>query len=220
MLYFILIILFLIIIGIISNVLNIRRLSNDYNFIYEYREKFSKFISDLMNKDKYNNKDYEWLISNSDKIQIILGDSGKMLYRDNRGYYPNYEIVINFMNEVLTLKSNGLIEYEGDQITWCHNSFLRKMGIIDELQKKEIKRLLNPIYDLTSGIKVLLGIPLDILFSVGLLSFKSITKLKDSILFKLFSGLISILTFLSVVITIVIGWNQFIEIIKGIINIK
>ena len=220
MIYFILAVIFLIIIGIITNVLNIRKWSDNYNFIYEYREKFSKFISDLMNKDKYNTKEYEWLMSNSDKIQIILGDSGIMLYRDSRGHYPNYEVVINFMNEVLSLKAKGLIEYEGDQITWCHNCFLRKMGIIDEYRKNEIRRLFNPIYDLTSGIKAILGIPLDILFSVGLISSKSLSKVKDSVLFKLCSGIISILTFLSVIITIVIGWNQFIEIIKNLINIK
>ena len=143
-----------------------------------------------------------------------------MLYRDSRGHYPNYEVVINFMNEVLSLKAKGLIEYEGDQITWCHNCFLRKMGIIDEYRKNEIRRLFNPIYDLTSGIKAILGIPIDILFSVGLISSKSLSKVKDSVLFKLCSGIISILTFLSVIITIVIGWNQFIEIVKNLINIK
>ena len=124
------------------------------------------------------------------------------------------------MNEVLSLKAKGLIEYEGDQITWCHNFFLRKMGIIDEYRKNEIRRLFNPIYDLTSSIKAILGIPIDILFSVGLISSKSLSKVKDSVLFKLCSGIISILTFLSVIITIVIGWNQFIEIVKNLINIK
>ncbi len=220
MLYYILIVIFLIIIGIIANVIKIKKYSDNYNFIYEYREKFSKFISDLMNKDKYNNKDYEWLISNSDKIQIILGDVGTMLYRDSRGHYPNYQIVINFMNEVLSLKSSGLIELEGDQITWCHNSFLRKMGVIDECRKREIKRLFNPIYNLVSGVKIILEIPLEILFSVGLMSSTSLSKVKDSILFKMLTGLISILTLLSTIMTIVLDWNQFIDLIKEFINVK
>ena len=47
MLYFILIVIALIIIGFVANVLKIRKCSDDYNFLVEYRDKFSKFVSDL-----------------------------------------------------------------------------------------------------------------------------------------------------------------------------
>lgn len=220
MIYFIIGIITLIIIGFIANVISVRECSKNYDFIVEYREKFSKFISDLMNKDKYNTKEYEFLISNSDKIQMILGNSGKMLYRDSGGYYPNYEVVINFMNEVLSLKAKGLIEYEGDQITWCHNSFLRKMGIIDEYREKEIRRLFNPIYDLTSGIRIILGIPLDILYSVGLVSSTNKEKMKKGKLFKFFSGIFSLVTVISTIMSFVLDWNDFIDLIKGFLQIS
>lgn len=219
MLYFILIVVALVIIGFVANVINIRTCSNNYNFLVEYRDKFSKFISDLLNKNKYSNKDYEWLMSNSDKVQIVLGDAGIISYKDISGYYPNYQIVINFMNEVMPLFSKGLIETESEKITWCHNAFLRKIGIYDEYIKKEIKKTFNPLYDLTNGIKVILGIPLDILYSIGLISSKSMAKIKDNILFKLLGGIISLLTFLSTIMSIVLGWNDFIDLIKEILNI-
>ena len=219
MLYFILMIVGLVITGFIANVINIRTCSNNYNFLVEYRVKFSKFISDLLNKNKYSNKDYEWLMSNSDKVQIILGDAGIISYKDISGYYPNYQIVINFMNEVMSLFSKGLIGTESEKITWCHNAFLRKMGIYDEYIKKEIKRTFNPLYDLTSGIKVILGIPLDILYSIGLISSKNLTKIKDNVLFKILGGIISLLTFLSTIMSIVLGWNDFVNLIKGILHI-
>lgn len=219
MLYFILMIVGLVITGFIANVINIRTCSNNYNFLVEYRDKFSKFISDLLNKNKYSNKDYEWLMSNSDKVQIILGDAGIISYKDISGYYPNYQIVINFMNEVMSLFSKGLIGTESEKITWCHNAFLRKMGIYDEYIKKEIKRTFNPLYDLTSGIKVILGIPLDILYSIGLISSKNLTKIKDNVLFKILGGIISLLTFLSTIMSIVLGWNDFVNLIKGILHI-
>lgn len=219
MLYFILMVVGLVITGFIANVINIRTCSNNYNFLVEYRDKFSKFISDLLNKNKYSNKDYEWLMSNSDKVQIILGDAGIISYKDISGYYPNYQIVINFMNEVMSLFSKGLIGTESEKITWCHNAFLRKMGIYDEYVKKEIKRTFNPLYDLTSGIKVILGIPLDILYSIGLISSKNLTKIKDNVLFKILGGIISLLTFLSTIMSIVLGWNDFVNLIKGILHI-
>ena len=219
MLYFILMVVGLVITGFIANVINIRTCSNNYNFLVEYRDKFSKFISDLLNKNKYSNKDYEWLMSNSDKVQIILGDAGIISYKDISGYYPNYQIVINFMNEVMSLFSKGLIGTESEKITWCHNAFLRKMGIYDEYIKKEIKRTFNPLYDLTSGIKVILGIPLDILYSIGLISSKNLTKIKDNVLFKILGGITSLLTFLSTIMSIVLGWNDFVNLIKGILHI-
>lgn len=219
MLYFILMVVGLVITGFIANVINIRTCSNNYNFLVEYRDKFSKFISDLLNKNKYSNKDYEWLMSNSGKVQIILGDAGIISYKDISGYYPNYQIVINFMNEVMSLFSKGLIGTESEKITWCHNAFLRKMGIYDEYIKKEIKRTFNPLYDLTSGIKVILGIPLDILYSIGLISSKNLTKIKDNVLFKILGGIISLLTFLSTIMSIVLGWNDFVNLIKGILHI-
>lgn len=219
MLYFILIVIALIIIGFVANVLKIRKCSDDYNFLVEYRDKFSKFVSDLLNKNKYSNKDYEWLMSNSDKIQGILGSVGIISYSDRRGYYSNYQIVINFMNEILSLVSKGLIEIESDKITWCHNAFLRKMGIYDDYIKKEIKRTFNPLYDLTSGIKVILGVPLDILYSIGLIPSTKLTQIKENILFKITSGVISLLTFLSTIMSIILGWNDFIKLIKGFLHI-
>ena len=219
MLYFILMVVGLVITGFIANVINIRTCSNNYNFLVEYRDKFSKFISDLLNKNKYSNKDYEWLMSNSDKVQIILGDAGIISYKDISGYYPKYQIVINFMNEVMSLLSKGLIGTESEKITWCHNASLTKMGIYDEYIKKEIKRTFNPLYDLTSGIKVILGIPLDILYSIGLISSKNLTKIKDNVLFKILGGIISLLTFLSTIMSIVLGWNDFVNLIKGILHI-
>ena len=220
MLYFILFMIVLIIIGLIANIINIRKCSDNYNFLVIYRDKFSKFISDLLNKNKYRNKDYEWLMSNSDKVQAILGSSGIISYMDRRGFYSNYQIVINFMNEILPLVSKGLIETEIEKVTWCHNAFLRKIGSYDEYIKKEIKKVFNPLYDLTSGIKVILGIPFYILYSIGIISSTNLTTIKDNIIFKIFSGLLSLLTFISTIMSIVLGWNKFIELIQKFISGK
>lgn len=219
MLYYILTIIFLIVLGLIINILNIRKCSDDYNFIVEYKERFSKLLDSLFKKNKYSNKDYEWLVSNSDKIQYILGDTGIISYKDIHGFYPNYQIIINFMNEVLSLASTGFLDMELEKINWCHNAFLRKMGILDEYRKNEIKKLLNPFYDLTCGIKVILGIPLDILHSIGLISSNNLTKIKRNIIFKILGGIISLLTVVSTIMSIILGWKEFVELMKNILNI-
>lgn len=78
---------------------------------------------------------------------------------------------------------------------------------------------MNPFHDLTCGIKVILGIPLDILHSIGLISSNNLTKIKRNIIFKILGGIISLLTFVSTIMSIILGWNEFVELIKNILNI-
>lgn len=219
MIWFIIGIISLIIIGFISNVISVRRCSDNYNFIVEYRDNFSNFIADLLENKKVNSKDYEWLVSNSDEVQIFLGDSGKISYKDRTGYYSSIPIVLNFMNEVLDLFYRGLLGFESEQITWCHNAFLRRIGALKRYMNTEIKNSFNPFYDLASGIRVILGIPLDILYSIGLVSSTNKGKIKEGKFFKILSGIFSLITIISTIMSFVLDWNDFINLIKGFLHI-
>lgn len=219
MIWFIIGIISLIIIGFISNVISVRRCSDNYNFIVEYRDNFSNFIADLLENKKVNSKDYEWLVSNSDEVQILLGDAGKISYKDRSGYYSNIPIVLNFMNEVLNLFYRGLLGFESEQITYCHNAFLRKIRGLKKYMNSEIKKSFNPFHDLASGIRVILGIPLDILYSIGLVSSTNKGKIKESRFLKMLSGIFSLITIISTIMSFVLDWNDFINLIKGFLHI-
>ncbi len=66
---------------------------------------------------------------------------------------------------------------------------------------------------------MILGIPLDILHSIGLISSNNLTKIKRNIIFKILGGIISLLTFVSTIMSIILGWNEFVELMKNILNI-
>ena len=218
--YLISITIILIVIGFIVNIINIKEKENDYTFLNEYYGKFQNLISDVFEKKQINHEEYTWLMSNCDKAQIILGQAGIVSYTQFNRYYRNIQILLNVMNEITLYFNNPLYDEENiTMVNWCENAFLRKRGILEDYIKGEQKKLINPFYNLTSGIRFILVVPINILNSIGLISNNGMNKLKNNVFIRILSGIISLLTVLSVIITIVVGWDDFIRIVKNICNI-
>ena len=215
--YMILFIIGLIIIGLIVNIIDIKKRIEEYNFANEYYEKFSKFLSKALEKKDFNNKDYVWLVSNSDKMQFILGEAGIISYKEYNMIYKNIPILINVMNDIISLFNGSYVSDSDIQmINWCQTAFLRKIGILDEYTKNAPKRLFNPFYDLSNGIKFVLKIPINILYSIGFISYKGKNKIEQNILFRILSAILSLLTIFSAILSIVVGWDEFLNIINNI----
>lgn len=217
--YMVISITLLIIIGLVVNIIEVRNIISNYNFTKEYYGKLTILFSNILNTKKFNNKDYVWLMSNSDKMQMILGETGIVTYKQFNMLYKNIPILLNVLNEIPSSINDSYLIYN-QSFSWCQNAFLRKIGILNEYIDNAPKRLLNPLTNLTDGIKWILGIPINILYSIGLISYDSKNKIKNNIMFKLFSGIISLLTLLSTIMSVTLGWNEFLEIIKGLLNIK
>ncbi len=217
--YMVISITLLIIIGLVVNIIEVRNIISNYNFTKEYYGKLTILFSNILNTKKFNNKDYVWLMSNSDKMQMILGETGIVTYKQFNMLYKNIPILLNVLNEIPSSINDSYL-IDNQSFSWCQNAFLRKIGILNEYIDNAPKRLLNPLTNLTDGIKWILGIPINILYSIGLISYDSKNKIKNNIMFKLFSGIISLLTLLSTIMSVTLGWNEFLEIIKGLLNIK
>lgn len=218
--YMISLIIIIIIIGFIIIVIDVRKSVNEYNFTNEYYGKFTNLVSDVLKKKTFKNKEYAWLMSNSDKMQNILGEVGIISYMERNRMHNNIPILLNVMNEMISYVNDSYVsENDIKMINWCENAFLRKMGILDEYIKNEPKKSLNPFYDLAKGIKCILGIPIDILYSMGLISYVRKSKIQQNIIFRLLSGLLSLVTIFSTIMSIFVSWDEFVEIIKNLINI-
>ena len=213
--YMILLIVGLIIVGLIVKIIDIRKRVEEYNFSTDYYNKLVKLFNNILSKRDFSNNDYAWLMSNSDKMQYILGGAGIISYKEYNMLYNNVPILINVMNEIASLANDScIIDNDIKMLQWCENAFLRKIGILDEYTKNEPKKLLNPFYNLANGIRWILGIPVNILYSIGLISYNGKNKIEQNILFRLLGSILSLLTILSTIMTIIIGWDEFIEIIK------
>lgn len=219
MLYTIFLIVVLLILGFVKNLIDLKNNVADYNFTAEYYDNFNKFLNEAF-KNKKGNLDYNWLISNSDKMQGILGDIGIITYTQFGSVYNNVPLILNFVNNIVSMLNEEYIsENTAKHIEWCQTAFLRKLGILDEIIIKDKKRLLNPFYIFTCGIRCVLEIPIYILYSVGLVSTNIKNKITKNIIFKILSGLLSLLTIFSTIMSILIGWDEFIEILKNLLNI-
>lgn len=218
--YLLLSIIILIIIGIIRNIFILKNNIDDYNFISIYYERFNKFIDDGFKTKNINNGDYGWIISKSDKAQEILGEIGIISYTQFDRLYNNVPLILNFVNNIISMLNEKYISENTIQfIEWCQTAFLRKLGVLDEIIDKNKKRLFNPFYNLTIGIKFILETPIYLLYSVGLLSVKGKNKIVKNIFLKIISSLISLLTIISTIMSIIIGWEKFIDIIQKLLKI-
>lgn len=160
--YMIFCIVILIIIGLVVNILNIKNRIREYNFINEYYNKLNTLLSKVLDKKSFNNNDYTWIVSNSDKMQFILGEAGIISYRECGILYKDIPVLLNVVNEILSLANESSFgENDIKMIQWCQTAFLRKIGILDEYTTNQPKKLLNPLYSLTSGIKWILEIPIN-----------------------------------------------------------
>ena len=216
---YIIILLSISILGLISNIINLKKMKENYIFINDYYKKFQNLIDNVFEKNNIKSRDYAWLMTNCDKMQYILGESGIISYIEGGRYYNNIPLLLNVMNEITSYVNNPLVgENEIKMVQWCQNAFLRKTGILNDYIKNETKRIYNPLYSLSAGIKFILLIPVEILNSIGLISNNGKNKINDNKIVKILSGILSLITILSAIITIVIGWNNFVEIIKAFFN--
>ncbi len=213
----ILILIGLIILGLIKNIIDLIETNKELEFVEEFCRMFNKVVDDALNKKKINNTNYEWLVSHSDKMQIILGSVGLISYKQFNMVYNNVPIILNFVNNIVSMMNDPFFnEDDAKQIEWCTTSLLRKKGILEDLISKIKKQIFNPINDLNNGIKLIINIPFELLNSVGLLSNNSKDKIERNFIITLISGLGSLLTIVSTIMTIFVGWDEFIKIIKNL----
>jgi len=160
-----------------------------------------------------DNQAYGALIERSLRIQELLGDVGVMaLYVAPFGRHTvrNYPIILNAVPEMHREFGQS---YSGQS----HHSHLvgetlvRFMGwSADQIGDKQ-RELRNPVVWFREGVATLLLLPVWLLRSLGLLSSSRSGRLAHSAVFRLLTGVVSLLGLLSALITIILGWRQTLD---------
>ena len=94
---------------------------------------------------------------------------------------------------------------------------LRYLGHLEELLKDTQKNLRNPIIWFREGFKEIISIPIFLLNWFGIISNKRLSTIKTSVFYKIITGLIALVTLVSGIVTIVVGYDQTIEFIKNMV---
>ncbi len=136
----------------------------------------------------------------------------------------NYQLFMNIVPEIRTALSNmgySIMDERINQLMGlCEDALRRHIGNLDRAIEQEKKGLWNPITCMGEGIRWIVGLPVDMLQWAGLYSAGRSRKIKASVIFKAISNGIVLIGLISSIVTIVLGWDEFLEIINNCIGRK
>ena len=191
----------------------------EHEFGSEYRNKFIEFATKY--SENYNRRSqsgnfdgelYVWLTKNVSKIQIIVGYFGIMDYITPSYIIPDYQIIIN------TIPKFRKGKIENFDVNYVDDCLLRYIGYIEERSNETIKNLKNPIIWFRTGFQEIISIPLFVLNWFGIFSKNRVNSIIESAIYKIFTGIIALITLLSGIVTIIQGKEKTIEFINKILG--
>ncbi|PEW67021.1 hypothetical protein CN448_19015 [Bacillus cereus] len=206
--------LVLILVGFIKNVMKLIKLNKNIEFLGQYTKNYVEYCNSYLGKkirSEEENKVYIKLIREAPKAQLLLMDAGYVDYKlaGTWSYISNYQILINTVQTLRNPPAFGREEYE-----MLYNILVMQVSRIDELGEKTRKEIFNPIILLREGVQFFVTLPISLLFWTGLIKYSTQYKLSNNFFVKLISFLIIIIGLVSSIFTIVLGWEQFEEIVK------
>lgn len=187
---------------------------SEINFTSEYRNTFVEFATQYLNPEdkQFNGEKYLWLTKNANKIQSNIGHTGMMDYiAPFRSHIiKNYQIILNTLPKF----RDGSVE--SFDINSVDDALIRYVGDLEELEGYYRKRIKNPLIWFQEGVNEILGLPLLILTSFGILSQRSMYRIKHNIIFRVISGIVGLTSFIAAIVTIIQGKEQTIQFFQNL----
>ena len=191
--------------------------SEEIAFSDEFMHKLKTYVE----SNGRDNEPYAWLTHRSSKMQKILGAYG--VYASYRPPYSdfqfqNYPVILNMLPELRKTLENDVLS-RGDlahqYAVTLQETILRYVGVLEDKESELFKSIRNPVIWFREGIRIIVALPLSILEWLGALSDKTVSALISSKAFRLITAFISLVGFVSAVMGIVLGWNQFQSMLRG-----
>lgn len=188
---------------------------------------FFDFVNDTFTTYRINSSKYNAVIMRVDEIQQELGMDGVFnnFYDPLRGVQGrNYQIFMNIMPEIRTAVSERdsiIVKERINQLMGvCEDALKRHIGNLERAIENEKKGFFNPITCLGEGIRWLVGLPVDILCWAGLYNVTRSQKIKVSAVFKIISNIIVVIGLISSIVTIALGWDEFLIMLQNCMGRK
>lgn len=96
---------------------------------------------------------------------------------------------------------------------------LRYIGHLQGDRKDTHQSLKNPIVWFREGFREILSVPIFILSSFEVISKRTVILIKDSLVYKGISGFIALVTLVSGIVTIIVGYDQAKEFVLKLFGI-
>ena len=212
------------VLGFIIKFVEVYDLDKRLSFTKEYRNKFIALCNDIFSNNHFNQSIYYELTAAVKEMQAELGDEGIYAYvQDNlKGVATrNYQALVNFLPELRTAiseKQNSIMAMRLSQsIADCDDMFVRHIGTLTSQIDTTRKEAKNPFSCFAEGVRTIIALPILLLKWFGIISGTTSMKLKSNWIVKVISIFVTLVGFVGSVITIIIGWKQFVEIINKIL---
>lgn len=213
----------IIILGFITKCIELNAILKRIDFTNGYRNKFIDLVNGIMSHNTFNQQLYYELTTDVKAMQVELGSDGIIAYvTDNlKGFSTqNYQLLVNFLPElrnVLSERDSYIMMNRYNQSAQdCDDMFIRHLGTLKEMEKPIRKNLFNPISCFSEGIKFIVSLPILLLHWLGFISVETTCKLKRNWFIKLINVLITFVGFISGLMSIIMGWNDFLKILYKI----
>jgi len=218
-LYAAVVIISIVIIGFLKLRSEAHTISKKHAFANEF---FSK-LKDYIDSDGKNLVAYTWLTSHSNQMQIQMGSDGiYAAYKPPGAHYqiPNYPIILNMLPELRrsldTQRLSNMLASEYSSL--LQEALIRHIGTIEDIIKDHASELRNPIIWFREGMRVITASPITLLSWLGLIGASTLRKITKNSIFKIIAAIFAIVGFLSAVVSLVIGWDQFVTILKRLFS--
>lgn len=192
----------------------LNRIIDKLDFAIEYRNKFIEFVEHYFESyDRYKRKGeirndlYIWLTKNVNKIQQQVGQNGTMHYLAAFRQYQvnNYQIIINSLPK---FRDGNVQDIDVNSVDDC---LLRYIGQMEEYENKLKKEIRNPFIWFKQGFQEALSFPFLVLKWFDVFSAGIFYRIKENVFYKLFTGIMALVTLFSGLVTIIVGWDQTIN---------
>lgn len=97
-------------------------------------------------------------------------------------------------------------------------TLVRHIGCIEDNLKFYKKEIKNPFKCLLEGVREIIVIPAYVLSGLGIISKSFVYKLISSVFFKVISGFFTLVCILSAIVSLIIGWDEFVKKLTSILT--
>ena len=191
----------------------------------EFRDKFIDLANHYMEYHQVDPKLYQDCIREVDDIQAELGYDGiiaEFIDPLKSIKMTNMQVLVNVFPEMISMVSqldSYIIQVRMSQFfQHCIDSMEKHIGRIYRLTETEQKQLWNPIACFGKGMRGVLSFPLDALYWLGFLNARSNRAIQNNGIFRLLGKFVTAVGFISSIMSIVLGWDEFVKVIMEIMQ--
>jgi hypothetical protein len=184
-------------------------------FTEEYRQKVHALV------EQADGGSYEWLTLNANRMQIQMGRQGVITFKPPFANYMvrDYPVVLNVLGELRKCLSDSLLSRNllHQYHALLDDALLRYQGTLVERDREAAAAVRNPFAWFSVGARTLLSAPLWFLAELGIIPRSFASRVTASRTYRVLSGLVAGIGFVSAVVGLVTGWEQFAVILRKVV---